>query len=181
MRKVMTDEQHLIRAGWNAGPGLMQRPGEAGGLARRDTASARRMGCRVQPAARQTDQGERGKRPVRAELLVAARQGPMPADGRGAWRSLRLRDLGNCFVPPRSRSGSQPTGWKRSPSPWMFIKAEVERRPARRAWWSSVAKLWGCASAFPGERSSHPWLADAPRSLPAVVIGRLVMLRAVGG
>ena len=31
MRKEMTDEQHLIRAGWNAGPGLMQRPGEAGG------------------------------------------------------------------------------------------------------------------------------------------------------
>ncbi len=30
MRKEMKDEQHLIRAGWNAGPGLMQRPGEAG-------------------------------------------------------------------------------------------------------------------------------------------------------
>jgi hypothetical protein len=28
--KEMKDERHLIRAGWNAGPGLMQRPGEAG-------------------------------------------------------------------------------------------------------------------------------------------------------
>ena len=27
----MQDDKHLIRAGWNAGPGLMQRPGEAGG------------------------------------------------------------------------------------------------------------------------------------------------------
>ncbi len=31
MRKEMKDEQHLIRAGWNAGPGLMQQPVEAGG------------------------------------------------------------------------------------------------------------------------------------------------------
>ena len=31
MRKEMKDETHLIRAGWNAGPGLMQRPGEAEG------------------------------------------------------------------------------------------------------------------------------------------------------
>ena len=30
MRKEMKDIKHLIRAGWNAGPGLMQRPGEAG-------------------------------------------------------------------------------------------------------------------------------------------------------
>ena len=30
MRKEMTDDIHLIRAGWNAGPGLLQRPGEAG-------------------------------------------------------------------------------------------------------------------------------------------------------
>src|SRR5664279_2850064 len=30
MRKEMKDDKHLIRAGWNAGPGLMQRPGEAG-------------------------------------------------------------------------------------------------------------------------------------------------------
>jgi hypothetical protein len=29
-RKEMTDIKHLVRAGWNAGPGLMQRPGEAG-------------------------------------------------------------------------------------------------------------------------------------------------------
>jgi hypothetical protein len=26
----MKDEQHLIRADWNVGPGLMQRTGEAG-------------------------------------------------------------------------------------------------------------------------------------------------------
>jgi hypothetical protein len=31
MRKEMRDDQLLIRAGWNAGPGLMQRPGEAEG------------------------------------------------------------------------------------------------------------------------------------------------------
>ena len=38
MRKEMTDDEHLIRAGWNAGPGLMQRPGEAGGPLRRGIA-----------------------------------------------------------------------------------------------------------------------------------------------
>ena len=38
MRKEMTDDKHLIRAGWNAGPGLVQRPGEAGGLLRRGIA-----------------------------------------------------------------------------------------------------------------------------------------------
>jgi hypothetical protein len=31
MRKETKDEQRLIRADWNVGPGLMQRPGEAGG------------------------------------------------------------------------------------------------------------------------------------------------------
>ena len=31
MRKELTDETHLIRVGWYAGPGLMQRPGEAEG------------------------------------------------------------------------------------------------------------------------------------------------------
>jgi hypothetical protein len=30
MRKEMQDDKHLVRAGWNAGPGLMQQPGEAG-------------------------------------------------------------------------------------------------------------------------------------------------------
>ena len=30
IRKEMKDIKHLVRAGWNAGPGLMQRPGEAG-------------------------------------------------------------------------------------------------------------------------------------------------------
>jgi hypothetical protein len=38
MRKEMTDDKHLIRAGWDAGPGLMQRPGEAGGSLRRGIA-----------------------------------------------------------------------------------------------------------------------------------------------
>jgi hypothetical protein len=38
MRKEMTDDEHLIRVGWNAGPGLMQRPGEAGGPLRRGIA-----------------------------------------------------------------------------------------------------------------------------------------------
>lgn len=42
------------------------------------------MGCRGKANCRpgQTDHGERGKRPRRAGLLVAARQGPMPA---AAW------------------------------------------------------------------------------------------------
>jgi hypothetical protein len=31
MRKEMTDDEYLIRVGWDADPGLMQRPGEAGG------------------------------------------------------------------------------------------------------------------------------------------------------
>src|SRR5664279_4898738 len=30
--------QHLVRAGWNAGPGLLQRPGEAGTAEARDRA-----------------------------------------------------------------------------------------------------------------------------------------------
>ena len=30
MRKEMKDDIYLIRAGWNAGSGLVQRPGEAG-------------------------------------------------------------------------------------------------------------------------------------------------------
>ena len=38
MRKEMTDDKHLIRAGWNAGPGLVQRPSEAGGPLRRGIA-----------------------------------------------------------------------------------------------------------------------------------------------
>jgi hypothetical protein len=42
MRKEMTDEQHLIRTGWSAGPGPMQRPGEAGGQSRRGSARRRR-------------------------------------------------------------------------------------------------------------------------------------------
>jgi hypothetical protein len=40
--KEMTEGIHLIRAGWNAGPGLMQRLGEAGGRLRRGI--ARRWG-----------------------------------------------------------------------------------------------------------------------------------------
>ena len=31
MRKEMKDIKHLVRAGWNTGPGPMQRPGEAEG------------------------------------------------------------------------------------------------------------------------------------------------------
>ena len=42
MRKEMRDGKHLIRAGWNAGPGLLQRPGEAGGQPRRGSARLRR-------------------------------------------------------------------------------------------------------------------------------------------
>jgi hypothetical protein len=41
MGKEMTDEQHLIRADWNVGPGLMQRPGEAGGHLGRGIACCR--------------------------------------------------------------------------------------------------------------------------------------------
>jgi len=48
MRKEMQDDKHLIRAGWDAGPGLMQRPGEAG--------DGRGAGSRVEgQASRQRD------------------------------------------------------------------------------------------------------------------------------
>ena len=48
----MTDDRHLIRAGWDAGPGLMQRPGEAGGhlgrgIARRGVKRPRRCDGRA--------------------------------------------------------------------------------------------------------------------------------------
>src|SRR4051812_41438369 len=81
-----------------------------GGGARRETASARRRRCRGTAGCRpgQTDHGERGKRPVRAGSLVAARQGPMPADGRGAWRS-----------PRSSPSWGKPSAWqRRTAGPW---------------------------------------------------------------
>src|SRR6187200_865589 len=71
---------------------------------RRETASTRRMCCRGTancPPGR-TDHGERGKRPVCAGPLVAARQGPMPADGRGAWRS-----------PRSSPRAGRPSTWRR--------------------------------------------------------------------
>jgi hypothetical protein len=42
MRKEMKDDKHLVRAGWNAGPGLMQRLGEAGGQPRRGSGCQRR-------------------------------------------------------------------------------------------------------------------------------------------
>src|SRR6266496_2484758 len=62
------------------------------------------MGCRGTASCRpgQTDHGERGKRLVRAGLLVAARQGPMPADGREAWRS-----------PRSSPRAGKPSTWRR--------------------------------------------------------------------
>ena len=71
---------------------------------RRDAASARRKRCRGTASCRpgQTDHGERGKRPVRVGPLVAARQGPMPADGRGAWRS-----------PRSSPRAGKPSTWRR--------------------------------------------------------------------
>ena len=52
MRKEMTEDIHLIRAGWNAGPGLMQRLGEAGGhlgrgIARRRVKRPRRCDGRA--------------------------------------------------------------------------------------------------------------------------------------
>jgi hypothetical protein len=57
MRKEMKDERHLIRVGWNAGPGLMQRPGEAGdglgaGSRARGQASRQRDGRAALPDAR---------------------------------------------------------------------------------------------------------------------------------
>jgi hypothetical protein len=79
-------------------------PGRGG---RRETASARRMCCRGTAGCRPgpTDHGERGKRPARAGPLVAARQGPMPADGRGAWRS-----------PRSSPRAGKPSAWLRRPA-----------------------------------------------------------------
>ena len=58
-----------------------------------------RAGCR--PG--QTDHGERGKRPARAGLLVAARRGAMSAEACGAWRSSRIRS-------PRA---GKPSTWRR--------------------------------------------------------------------
>jgi hypothetical protein len=57
MRKEMKDDKHLIRAGWDAGPGLMQRPGEAGdgqgaGSRARGQASRQRDGRAALPDAR---------------------------------------------------------------------------------------------------------------------------------
>ncbi len=58
MRKEMTEETHLIRAGCDAGPGLMQQPGEAGGpsgrgIARQGMKRPRRCNGRaVLPVAR---------------------------------------------------------------------------------------------------------------------------------
>ena len=52
MRREMTEDIHLVRAGWNAGPGLMQRLGEAGGhlgrgIARRGVKRPRRCDGRA--------------------------------------------------------------------------------------------------------------------------------------
>src|SRR4051794_16301655 len=90
---------------------LAPRPDHLPGRAdRRGTASARRRGCRGTASCRpgQTDHGERGKRPARARLLVAARRGPMPADACWAWRS------------PRSspRRGKLGTWRRRTAGPW---------------------------------------------------------------
>ena len=75
MRKEMTDEQHLIRAGWNAGPGLMQRPGEAGGqprrgIARRGEAPRQRGGRAALPDARV--RASETERQSESELVVEA-------------------------------------------------------------------------------------------------------------
>ena len=57
MREEMKDIKHLIRAGGSAGPGLMQRPGEAGdgrgaGSRARGQASRQRDGRAALPDAR---------------------------------------------------------------------------------------------------------------------------------
>jgi hypothetical protein len=57
MRKEMMDIEHLVRAGWNAGPGPMQRPVEAGddqgaGSRAGGQASRQRDGRAVLPDAR---------------------------------------------------------------------------------------------------------------------------------
>jgi hypothetical protein len=97
-------------------PCLACLPGRGG---RRETASARRMGCSGTASCRpgQTDHGERGKRSARTGLLVAARQGSMPVDGCGAWRSprssprwgepgtWRRRTAGPQYETPFGRSG----------------------------------------------------------------------------
>src|SRR6266849_2456836 len=62
------------------------------------------MCCRGRADCRpgRTDHSERGKRLGGAGSLVAARQGPMPADAAGAWRS-----------PRSSRSRGKPGTWRR--------------------------------------------------------------------
>jgi len=71
---------------------------------RRETANAPRRRCRGTASCRpgQTDHGERGKRPACGGPLVAARLGPMPADGRGTWRS-----------PRSSPRAGKPSTWRR--------------------------------------------------------------------
>ena len=116
---------------WRLAPRAAIQPGRGG---RRETASARRRCCRGKAGCRpgQTDLGERGKRPVRAGLLVAARQGPMPADGRGTWRrprsspragkpsTWRRRTAGRQQQKPFGRSGVN------SPAP-LDVKSASER------------------------------------------------------
>jgi hypothetical protein len=76
MRKEMTDERHLIRAGWDAGPGPMQRPGEAGeppgrGIARYRVKRPRRCdGRAVLPDARA--RASETERQSESELVVEA-------------------------------------------------------------------------------------------------------------
>jgi len=90
---------------------LAPRPAHLSGRGgRRETASARRRCCRGTASCRpgQTDHGERGKRPAPAGLLVAAREGPMPADGRWVWRSPRSSPrAGKPSTWPRRTAGPQ--------------------------------------------------------------------------
>jgi hypothetical protein len=228
-RRVKGDEVRArtsLRAGWDAGPGLMQRLGEAGGsrgaglrtkrweqprqrdgravlpdararastterqsesepvveapsfaeqpqswrtsavcsndraledgrslqaraglVAGGDAAIALRMRCRGRAGCRpgQTEHGERGKRPERAEPLVA-RQGPMPAAALGAWPS------------PRS---SPRTG---KPSTWRRRTAGLQhRKPFRRSDVNTSAPSSAHAEerVLGWQRKLHRWATSA--------------------
>ena len=116
-------QQRCRSVRWRLAPCLALRPGRGG---RRETASARRMRCRGTASCRpgQTDLGERGKRPARAGLLVAARQGPMPVDGRGA-----------CRRPHSSQSRGELGTWRRRTA------GPQQKKPFGRSSVNSLAPL----------------------------------------
>src|SRR6266540_5436283 len=134
-----------------------------------------RAGCR--PG--QTEHGERGKRPERAEPLVA-RQGPMPAAALGAWPSLRSSPrAGKPSTWRRRTAGLQhrkPFSWPwpcRPPAGGQEVGCEYvrallgERRGAGTGMAEEAAPLGDqrtpCGEPGAGELARRVWRAEAGR------------------